>query len=644
MAIAQTEYTPFSSLTASGVITTDTFNTWRKKTNGLIVLLDGGLSSSNLSAGAPSWTAAGATSIFGGTAVTTGDALTILAASSSNGLVITQTGAGAALRVNDVASDASPFLVDGDGNLIVGNTVTLTFHNKHKSSTALSGQSIPHIAAIGADADTGAAVGIFQVSANTTSGVFSFTKSRGSLPNSRGIITTGDSLGVIDWQGFDGTNNASAANIECLSTGTITSNSGIIPGILTFSTRPAGGAITERMRIDSAGNVGIGKIPTVPLDVFGAITSSGTITGLTLSNGTVSITGGAISGLTSYSVTGDITATGSGKLKGVTLEIGSSTQLTVTAAGVLTTSGAITGASLNATNGGISNAGTITGATTIFASSTITGVGLAAGTGTITGASLSVSGAIGGTSCTINGAVTGQSFVVTTGGSGAITTAGIITGNGLVSSNGIVAGGTITGATTISASSTITAGGMITGVSSGNGLIPPTGGLTLGSGGYIYQTGNQDGATNAHANVKISSAYGIGFGPSVTGQSGQIVPQWENAVWIDCRLGNLNVRADIIAYSTSDRKYKDNITNIANPLDKVAQINGVSFDWNDKQSTFTGRDIGVIAQEVEAVLPEVVTTRDDGSKAVKYDKMVALLIECVKELKAEIEELKSKVN
>ena len=148
-------------------------------------------------------------------------------------------------------------------------------------------------------------------------------------------------------------------------------------------------------------------------------------------------------------------------------------------------------------------------------------------------------------------------------------------------------------------------------------------------------------ATSASANVKISSWYGIGFGPSI---SGQTVPQWENAVWIDCRLGNLNVRADIIAYSTSDRKYKDNIANIANPLDKVAQINGVSFDWNDKQSTFTGRDVGVIAQEVEAVLPEVVTTRDDGTKAVKYDKMVALLIECVKELKAEIEELKSKVN
>ena len=49
----------------------------------------------------------------------------------------------------------------------------------------------------------------------------------------------------------------------------------------------------------------------------------------------------------------------------------------------------------------------------------------------------------------------------------------------------------------------------------------------------------------------------------------------------------------------------------------------------------------MLAQEVEAVLPEVVTTRDNGYKAVKYEKIVPLLIESIKELKAEIEELKN---
>ena len=56
---------------------------------------------------------------------------------------------------------------------------------------------------------------------------------------------------------------------------------------------------------------------------------------------------------------------------------------------------------------------------------------------------------------------------------------------------------------------------------------------------------------------------------------------------------------------------------------------------------YEGHDVGVIAQEVEKVLPEVVQTRDDGYKAVKYDKLVPLLINAINELKAEIEELKS---
>ena len=53
-----------------------------------------------------------------------------------------------------------------------------------------------------------------------------------------------------------------------------------------------------------------------------------------------------------------------------------------------------------------------------------------------------------------------------------------------------------------------------------------------------------------------------------------------------------------------------------------------------------GHDIGVIAQEIEEVLPEIVATRDNGYKAVYYEKLVPLLIEAVKELKAEVDELK----
>ena len=107
---------------------------------------------------------------------------------------------------------------------------------------------------------------------------------------------------------------------------------------------------------------------------------------------------------------------------------------------------------------------------------------------------------------------------------------------------------------------------------------------------------------------------------------------------------------DVIAYYSSDRRLKENITPIPNALDKVMAINGVTFDWiplsDEQRKTLhpnEGHDIGIIAQEIEAVLPEVVTTRETGFKAVKYEKIVALLIEAIKEQQTQIDELKRKI-
>ena len=103
---------------------------------------------------------------------------------------------------------------------------------------------------------------------------------------------------------------------------------------------------------------------------------------------------------------------------------------------------------------------------------------------------------------------------------------------------------------------------------------------------------------------------------------------------------------DVIAYATSDNRLKENFIIIPNALDKIDKINkigGYSFDWNeDKQDIYKGTDIGVIAQEIEEVLPELVITRENGYKAVKYDKLVALLINGINELREEVEKLKNK--
>jgi len=114
--------------------------------------------------------------------------------------------------------------------------------------------------------------------------------------------------------------------------------------------------------------------------------------------------------------------------------------------------------------------------------------------------------------------------------------------------------------------------------------------------------------------------------------------------------GRIDASNDIVAYSTSDCRLKKYIKPIQNALDKIDQIRGVEFDWKvtdekmeEEVHSFKGHDVGVIAQEIEAVLPEVVTTRDSGYKAVKYEKIVPLLIQGIKELKSEVEILKSKI-
>ena len=102
----------------------------------------------------------------------------------------------------------------------------------------------------------------------------------------------------------------------------------------------------------------------------------------------------------------------------------------------------------------------------------------------------------------------------------------------------------------------------------------------------------------------------------------------------------LFVGDDITAFNTSDKKLKDNITPIPEALDKVISISGNTFVWNS-QSDYEGKeDTGVIAQEIEKLgLPGVTTTRENGTKAIRYERLVPLLIEAIKELDGKIKSL-----
>ena len=103
--------------------------------------------------------------------------------------------------------------------------------------------------------------------------------------------------------------------------------------------------------------------------------------------------------------------------------------------------------------------------------------------------------------------------------------------------------------------------------------------------------------------------------------------------------GAITADGNITAYASSDIRLKDNITPLTSPLIKISKIGGYEFDWNVNQSDFEGHDVGVIAQEIQEVIPEVVTERKDGYLAVRYEKLVPLLIEGIKELTDRVEKL-----
>ena len=106
--------------------------------------------------------------------------------------------------------------------------------------------------------------------------------------------------------------------------------------------------------------------------------------------------------------------------------------------------------------------------------------------------------------------------------------------------------------------------------------------------------------------------------------------------------GQIASTDNITAYYSSDISLKDNLRPIENALFKVNQIAGYEFDWNEKSHQIQqdkGHDVGLVAQEVEKVLPEVIQIREDGIKAIAYEKVVPLLVQSIKELTKRVEEL-----
>jgi hypothetical protein len=199
---------------------------------------------------------------------------------------------------------------------------------------------------------------------------------------------------------------------------------------------------------------------------------------------------------------------------------------------------------------------------------------------------------------------------------------------------------TINGTLSVSGNSTL--GNESSDSTTVNGSLSVTNGLSV-TGGTLSVSGNSTLGNESSDSTTVNGSLSVTNGLSVTGGTLSVSGNStlgdtnSDATTIN---GNLYVTQDIYAfYSASDQNWKDNVTPISNALDKVISISGNTFEWNEK-SPQSGKDVGVIAQEIQKVLPEAVRENEDGHLSVSYQKLVPLLIEAIKELKQEIEDLK----
>ena len=153
---------------------------------------------------------------------------------------------------------------------------------------------------------------------------------------------------------------------------------------------------------------------------------------------------------------------------------------------------------------------------------------------------------------------------------------------------------------------------------------------------------NATGAKNGQFKVTAGNGYGFSWSNDASGTAETAYMDLDTSTTGG---GDLTVKGDVIAYgSPSDKKYKENIKPIESALDKAMQLQGVTFDWKDSESILEIKeDIGFIAQDVQEVLPELVRDNGKGNLSLRYQGITPILLEAIKELKAEIEELKKQI-
>jgi len=168
--------------------------------------------------------------------------------------------------------------------------------------------------------------------------------------------------------------------------------------------------------------------------------------------------------------------------------------------------------------------------------------------------------------------------------------------------------------------------------------------------GIIFLGGNDTPGSYTYENAHIAYYDNAGTGTMLF-EGKRAAMNWafndaDETLFLMASDGDFHAHQDVVAYSTSaasDKKFKENIKTIPYGLNEVLKMNPVEFDWKEKRNK--AHDIGVIAQEIEKIIPEVVKeskelNSDETFKSVDYSKMVAVLIKAVQEQQVQIDELK----
>ena len=356
---------------------------------------------------------------------------------------------------------------------------------------------------------------------------------------------------------------------------------------------------------------------TGSVKISGSLTTIGASTATSF-NGTINATNGVVSGSSQITYTG-ISSIPAGIVSGSSQTIANLPTGTVSGSikvlggtGIVSGSSQITYTSISSIPGGI-----------VSGSSQITDTGISSIPGGIVSGSIQVLGGTGivSGSAQIDGSLLGSNKTITVG-STAITlggTATTIAGLTSVSSTGFT--GALTG--NASTATTLSNARAINGVNfDGSAAITVT-----------AAAGTLSGATLT-SGVTASSLTSVGTLTTLT-VSGATAT---GALTVT---GAVTATGDITAFFTSDKRHKNNIQTIPNALEKVTKLNGVTWEWNDdvNEVTKSTPKTGLIAQEVQEVLPEVVKTRDDGFLALDYSKMMGLMVEAIKEQQTQIHSL-----